>query len=86
MPILRGAVSNGGHFRMTITSHDPHYAAKAREANSRRPITKPAGPRRQRGQRAATVSWYGSLLIVGTLFVAANWELFRLILAIVTLD
>ncbi len=34
----------------------------------------------------ATVSWYGRLLIVSMLLVAAGWELFRLIIAIVTLD
>ena len=27
--------------------------------------------------------WYGSLLIIGTLFVATGWELFRWILAII---
>jgi hypothetical protein len=41
--------------------------------------------RRDRG-KAATVSWYGRLLIVATLLLAAGWELFRWILAIITLD
>jgi hypothetical protein len=33
-----------------------------------------------------TVSWYGRLLIVSMLLVAAGWEIFRWILAIITLD
>jgi hypothetical protein len=36
--------------------------------------------------KAATVSWYGSLLIISTLLVATGWELFRLILAIIAMD
>jgi len=36
--------------------------------------------------KTATVSWYGSLLIVCALLVAAGWELFRLILAIIVMD
>jgi len=33
-----------------------------------------------------TVSWYGRLLIVGALLVASGWEIFRLLLTIITLD
>ncbi len=42
---------------------------------------------KRRGRRSAsTVSWYGRLLIVGMLLVAGGWEIFRLILAFITLD
>ena len=37
-------------------------------------------------RKGAPVSWYGSLLIISMLLVAAGWELFRLIIAIITLD
>ena len=37
-------------------------------------------------RKMATVSWYGRLLIISMLLVAAGWELFRLIVAIITLD
>ncbi len=36
--------------------------------------------------KAVTVSWYGRLLIIATLLVAAGWELFRWILMIITED
>jgi hypothetical protein len=42
--------------------------------------------KRQSRRKTTTVSWYGTLLIVGTLLVAAGWEIFRWILAIITLD
>lgn len=42
-------------------------------------------PQRRR-QVGPTVSWYGRLLIVGTLLLAAGWEIFRLLLTIVSLD
>jgi hypothetical protein len=37
-------------------------------------------------RKAPAVSWYGRLLIVAMLLLAAGWELFRWILAIITLD
>ena len=49
---------------------------KTQEANSGRPDNR----------KMATVSWYGRLLIISMLLVAAGWELFRLIIAIITLD
>ncbi|WP_128089426.1 hypothetical protein [Bradyrhizobium viridifuturi] len=42
--------------------------------------------RRRRIRSGPTVSWYGRLLIVGTLLVAAGWEIFRLLLTVITLD
>ena len=42
--------------------------------------------RRRHLRNGPTVSWYGRLMIVGTLLVAAGWEIFRLLLTIITLD
>jgi len=42
--------------------------------------------RRRDHRKGAPVSWYGKLLIVGLLLVAVGWEIFRLILTIITLD
>ena len=50
------------------------------------PSSKDAKAGERNRPRAATVSWYGSLLIISTLLVAAGWELFRLVLAIVVMD
>ncbi|MEY9123249.1 hypothetical protein [Bradyrhizobium yuanmingense] len=33
-----------------------------------------------------TVSWYGKILIVGALLVAFGWELFHLVITLLTLD
>ncbi|ERF82343.1 MAG: hypothetical protein C207_04480 [Bradyrhizobium sp. DFCI-1] len=41
---------------------------------------------RPRHRDGPTVSWYGRLLIVSTLLLAAGWEILRLLLTIVTLD
>lgn len=49
---------------------------KTQEANSGRPDNR----------KMATMSWYGRLLIISMLLVAAGWELFRLIIAIITFD
>ena len=51
-----------------------------------RQSTQEANSGRPDNRKMATVSWYGRLLIVSMLLVAAGWELFRLIIAIVTLD
>ena len=48
-------------------------------------VTKGIDSKRQARGKTTTVSWYGSLLIFGML-VAAGWEIFRWILAIITLD
>ena len=53
-----------------------HSRQKTQEANSGRPDNR----------KMATMSWYGRLLIISMLLVAAGWELFRLIVAIITLD
>ena len=51
---------------------------------SRRTQNESSRPRDNR--KGATVSWYGKLLIVSMLLVAAGWEIFRWILMIITLD
>lgn len=71
---------------MTIASPDPLRVTKARGTPSPQPTEEMTNSKRQRRRKAATVSWYGTLLIVGTLLVAAGWEIFRWILAIITLD
>ena len=42
--------------------------------------------RRRHLRNGPTVSWYGRLLIVGALLVAAGWQIFQLLLTIITLD
>ena len=48
--------------------------------------TQEANSGRRDNRKMATVSWYGRLLIISMLLVAAGWELFRLIIAIITFD
>ena len=48
--------------------------------------TQEANSGRRDNRKRATVSWYGRLLIISTLSAAAGGELFRLIIAIITLD
>lgn len=45
-----------------------------------------APPRRRLPVTSPSVPWYGKLLIIAMLLVAAGWEIFRLLLWIVTLD
>jgi hypothetical protein len=71
---------------MTIASRDPPHVNKAGRTPSPQPTEEMTNVKQQRREKAATVSWYGRLLIVGTLLVAAGWEIFRWILAIITLD
>jgi hypothetical protein len=58
----------------------------ARRTSSSQPPKEETTSKRQGRGKATTVSWYGMLLIIGTLLVAAGWEIFRWILAIITLD
>jgi len=76
-----GTDLSGSRHRMTTASPDPLHVAKARGTLLPRPTSK-----RQGRRKTTTVSWYGTLLIVGTLFVGAGWEIFRWVLAIITLD
>ena len=71
---------------MTTASTEPLRATKARGTSSPERTKEATTSKRQSRRKATTVSWYGTLLIVGTLLVAAGWEIFRWILAIITLD
>jgi hypothetical protein len=71
---------------MTTASPDPLHVAKARGTSSPQRTKEATTSKRQGRRKTTTVSWYGTLLIVGTLLVAAGWEIFRWILAIITLD
>lgn len=71
---------------MTTAAPTPLHVTKARGTPSPQPAKEATNSKRQGRRKIATVSWYGTLLIVGTLLVAAGWEIFRWILAIITLD
>lgn len=71
---------------MTTASPEPLHVIKASGIPSPQPTKEMVNSKRQGRRKVATVSWYGTLLIVGTLLVAAGWEIFRWILAIITLD
>ncbi|QOZ28507.1 hypothetical protein XH93_36645 [Bradyrhizobium sp. CCBAU 51753] len=64
----------------------------ARDSHARAVATSAPTPtidqpvRRRHLRRGPTISWYGRLLIVGALLVAAGWEIFRLLLTIITMD
>jgi CBS domain len=69
---------------MTIAPRDPIYVAD--DARGTRPqAMKETNSTQQRRRKTAIVSWYGGLLIFSMLLVAAGWEIFRWILAIITL-
>jgi hypothetical protein len=71
---------------MTLVSPEPLHATKAHGILSPQPTKDATTSKRQGRRKTTTVSWYGTLLIIGTLLVAAGWEIFRWILAIITLD
>jgi hypothetical protein len=80
-----GTMSFSGIKHMTIASSDPLHVTKKRGTPSPQP-TATTISKRQRRRKAATFSWYGTLLIGATLLVAAGWEIFRWVLSIMTLD
>lgn len=71
---------------MTSASPTPPQVNPAAPATPGSGLTKQvdSGARRQR--KPATVSWYGAFLIFSMLLIAVGWELFRWILAVITLD
>ena len=71
---------------MTTASPDPLHLAKARGTSSPQRTKEATTSKRQGRRKTTTVSWCGTVLIVGTLLVAAGWEVFRWILTIITLD
>jgi hypothetical protein len=71
---------------MTTASPDPLRLVKEAIGTQSQQTTKEAISKRRVRRKAAAVSWYGRLLIFSVLLVAAGWEIFRLILAVITLD
>ena len=72
---------------MTETSVGPQPAN--RQAIEIRSLQPPKGREVPQGldrRKSATVFLFGRLLTISMLLVAAGWELFRLIIAIITLD
>src|ERR1700722_11189575 len=74
-----------GQSTMTTVPTDPSRVGK-RRIGTQSQTTKEATSKRRDRRTATAVSWYSRLLIVGMLSVAAGWEIFRWILAIITLD
>jgi len=71
---------------MTTVSPDPLQVAKQPSGIQPPQMAKEANAKRKGRGKVATVSWYGSLLIIATLLVAAGWEIFQWILMIITQD
>lgn len=71
---------------MTTASPDPSRVGKEAIETHSPQTTEQATSKRRGRWKAAGVSWYGRLLILGMLSVAAGWEIFRLILATIPLD
>jgi hypothetical protein len=71
---------------MITSSPDPLHVTKTRKTSPPQTAKEETHSKRQGRRKAATVSWYGTLLIVGMLLVAAGWEIFWSLLAIITLD
>jgi hypothetical protein len=70
----------------TTSSPDALHVVKETIGTQSPQTAKEAISKRRDRRNYADVSWYGRLLIFGMLLVAGGWELFRLILAIMTLD
>lgn len=71
-------------------SNDPRVSARPSQGNEATSVARQSAridPHRRPNQKTQTrVSWYGTLLIVSTLLLAAGWELLRWIVLVVTLD
>ena len=77
----------GSDIAMTTTSPDPlPVTQRVVEIQSPQPPKEVEASRKRGRRKATTVSWYGRLLIISTLLVAAGWELFQWIITIITLD
>jgi hypothetical protein len=82
----RSATPRSG-ITVTETSVGPQPVnRKAIEIRSPQPPKAQQAPQGLNRRKSATVFRYGSLLTISMLLVAAGWELFRLIIAIITLD
>lgn len=69
--------------RKTVTPD--HGVSELRTSARPRPGTLEQ-PSRKRTRIGPTVSWYGKILVIGALLITFGWELFHLIIALVTLD
>ncbi len=71
-----------------MTTLSPESSRVAKGAGEIQPpqTAKDANSKREGRRKVAAVSWYGRLLIIATLLVAAGWELFHWILMIITQD
>jgi hypothetical protein len=67
---------------MTAVSPDPPNVVKGTIGPQSLQATKEATSKRP----SRAVSWYGRLLIFSMLLVAAGWEIFRWILAVIVFD
>ena len=70
-----------GEFRK-VAQHADRDAALGAD----KPRTSAATKTTRGDRKGPTVSWYGRLVIIATLLLAAGWEIFRLLMAVVTLD
>jgi hypothetical protein len=64
----------------------PTAARRQQSSEPREPSRSTDGSNNRRDRRGSTVSWYVKLLIVSVLLIGAAWEVFKWILAIITLD
>jgi fatty acid desaturase len=71
---------------MTILSPESSRVAEGAGEIQPHQTAKGANSKRDDRRKVATVSWYGRLLIIATLLVAAGWELFQWVLMIITQD
>jgi hypothetical protein len=71
---------------MTTLSSQPSRAAKGASEIQSHQTAKEANSKREGRRKVALVSWYGRLLIIATLLVAAGWELFQWVLMVITQD
>jgi hypothetical protein len=71
---------------MTTLSAESSRVAKGAGEIQPPQTAKEANSKREGQRKLATVSWYGRLLIIATLLVAAGWELSQWVLMIITQD
>jgi len=66
-----------------VTATRSPTSPQTAERESARPVDESNA---RRVHRTAAVSWYGKLLIVSMPLVGAAWEVFKWIIAVITLD
>jgi hypothetical protein len=68
------------------TISDAAPGTSGRDTVCSKPRTSAATTTTRGDRKGPTVSWYGRLAIIATLLLAAGWEIFRLLMTVVTLD